>query len=167
MPPLATVAATATPPVSTIWVPITVVALATPPEEMVCVPLDGGVGVLETWELVNLTSEDHNFHIHQTRFYLLAGGTSPGTTSPSTLGQELVRTSSPSEETHDGQGVCPRKPEKGRRRAIRAGTSVLRGRNLYRASRVYLDSPFASPTRSPPCSPSPWSASVIRSATRR
>jgi FtsP/CotA-like multicopper oxidase with cupredoxin domain len=28
----------------------------------------------ETWELFNLTAEDHNFHIHQTRFWLLSSG---------------------------------------------------------------------------------------------
>jgi len=61
-----------------------------PTQEMVCVPLPGGAGVLETWELVNLTSEDHNFHIHQTRFYLLAGGTSAGNAIPGTLNQAVV-----------------------------------------------------------------------------
>ena len=28
------------------------------------------------WEIVNLTNEDHNFHIHQTRFSLLSSGPS-------------------------------------------------------------------------------------------
>lgn len=42
--------------------------------------LPGRAGYQETWELVNLTNEDHNFHIHQTRFRLLGGGpSSPGT----------------------------------------------------------------------------------------
>lgn len=50
-----------------------------PKTPMVCVPLPNGGSAFEVWELVNLTSEDHNFHIHQTRFLLLAGGTSPGT----------------------------------------------------------------------------------------
>ncbi|WP_431271920.1 multicopper oxidase domain-containing protein [Dankookia sp. P2] len=37
----------------------------------VCVPLKGAVPATETWELVNLAGEDHNFHIHQTRFQVL------------------------------------------------------------------------------------------------
>jgi FtsP/CotA-like multicopper oxidase with cupredoxin domain len=49
---------------------------------MVCVPLPGGSSVSEVWELVNITSEDHNFHIHQTRFHLLTGGVAPGTVIP-------------------------------------------------------------------------------------
>jgi hypothetical protein len=38
----------------------------------------------------NLTDEDHNFHIHQTRFRLLQGGTTPGTTLPSSTADGLV-----------------------------------------------------------------------------
>ncbi len=58
--------------------------------ESICVPLPGGAGVQENWELVNLTSEDHNFHIHQLRFYLLTGGVSPGTSIPASVGQAPV-----------------------------------------------------------------------------
>lgn len=54
--------------------------------ETVCVPLPSGAGAMETWELVNLTSEDHNFHIHQLRFYLLTGGVAPGTGIPASIG---------------------------------------------------------------------------------
>ena len=55
-----------------------------PTSTTVCVPLGAqGAAVKETWELINLTDEDHNFHIHQTRFRLLQGGTVPGTTLPS------------------------------------------------------------------------------------
>ncbi len=51
-----------------------------PTTTTVCVPLGaGGQAVKETWELINLTDEDHNFHIHQTRFRLIQGGTTPGT----------------------------------------------------------------------------------------
>jgi len=35
-----------------------------------------GRPTMEMWEIVNLTNEDHNFHIHQTRFSLLSGGLS-------------------------------------------------------------------------------------------
>jgi hypothetical protein len=61
-----------------------------PVKPVICVPLPNGSSVQETWELVNLTSEDHNFHIHQTRFYLLAGGASGGTTIPGTINDAVV-----------------------------------------------------------------------------
>ena len=60
------------------------VASFDPTTTTVCVPLGPkGQAVKEVWELINLTDEDHNFHIHQTRFRLLQGGTVPGTTLPS------------------------------------------------------------------------------------
>ena len=38
----------------------------------ICVPLSkGNTPTTERWELVNLTGEDHNFHIHQVRFRVL------------------------------------------------------------------------------------------------
>lgn len=38
----------------------------------VCLPLaPGNKPVEETWELINVASEDHNFHIHQTKFRVL------------------------------------------------------------------------------------------------
>lgn len=40
-----------------------------PSQTTVCVPLGPGqTPVQETWELVQLSTENHNFHIHQTRF---------------------------------------------------------------------------------------------------
>ena len=40
-----------------------------PTQATVCVPLGAGqTPVHETWELVQLSTENHNFHIHQTRF---------------------------------------------------------------------------------------------------
>lgn len=50
----------------------------------ICVPLGtGNTPVNERWELINLASEDHNFHIHQTKFRVLTsseitGGSSIG-----------------------------------------------------------------------------------------
>jgi L-ascorbate oxidase len=61
-----------------------------PAKPMVCVPLPGGNTVSEVWELVNTTPEDHNFHMHQTRFRLLTGGTAPGTVIPSEVSGALV-----------------------------------------------------------------------------
>lgn len=49
-----------------------------PAKVVVCVPLPGGNAANELWELQNLTDEDHNFHIHQTRFFLVTGGVAPG-----------------------------------------------------------------------------------------
>ena len=43
-----------------------------PSRTTVCIPLGpGGAPTLETWELVNLATEIHNFHIHQTKFKVL------------------------------------------------------------------------------------------------
>jgi hypothetical protein len=40
----------------------------------VCVPLaPGNQATTETWELVNVSREDHNFHMHQTNFQVLSG----------------------------------------------------------------------------------------------
>jgi len=40
-----------------------------PTANTICIPLGPGqTPVTETWELVNLATENHNFHIHQTRF---------------------------------------------------------------------------------------------------
>jgi L-ascorbate oxidase len=62
-----------------------------PTSVSVCVTLGlRGAAVKEVWELINLTDEDHNFHIHQTRFRLLQGGTIPGTTLPSKTPDGLV-----------------------------------------------------------------------------
>jgi L-ascorbate oxidase len=47
-----------------------------PAKISVCVPLDNGKEVTEIWQLVNNADEDHNFHIHQTRFQVLASGQS-------------------------------------------------------------------------------------------
>ena len=61
-----------------------------PKVPMVCVPVPAAGSAFEVWELVNLTSEDHNFHIHQTRFLLLAGGTAAGTSIVSVLNGDVV-----------------------------------------------------------------------------
>ena len=41
----------------------------------ICLPLnEGNTPVYEHWEVINLTGEDHNFHIHQTKFRVLTRG---------------------------------------------------------------------------------------------
>ena len=57
---------------------------------MVCVPLKGGNATYELWELQNVTPEDHNFHIHQTRFFVVDGTLPPGQTLPQILNGDLV-----------------------------------------------------------------------------
>lgn len=48
------------------------VAVFDPAKINICLPLaPGNMPVTEIWELVNLSGEAHNFHIHQTRFYVL------------------------------------------------------------------------------------------------
>jgi L-ascorbate oxidase len=49
-----------------------------PTETKVCLTASRvkGKPTTEIWEIVNLTNEDHNFHIHQTRFSLLSNGPS-------------------------------------------------------------------------------------------
>jgi len=46
----------------------------------ICLPLaSGNTPVNERWEVVNLTAEDHNFHIHQTKFRVLTPAEITGT----------------------------------------------------------------------------------------
>jgi FtsP/CotA-like multicopper oxidase with cupredoxin domain len=48
------------------------VAVFDPSSISVCLPLGpGNKPVAEEWELVNVSGEAHNFHIHQTKFYVL------------------------------------------------------------------------------------------------
>ena len=63
--------------------PVTVFNPATP---TVCVPL--GVGnkpVTERWQLVNLSGEDHNFHLHQVKFSVFSTPSQNGTTIPTDI----------------------------------------------------------------------------------
>ncbi len=46
--------------------------------------------VTETWMLVNLAPEDHNFHVHQTRFSVIATPGDGDTTLPSSVGGKPV-----------------------------------------------------------------------------
>lgn len=59
-----------------------------PTETKVCLTASRvkGQPTTEIWEIVNLTNEDHNFHIHQTRFWLLSSGPS----QPSSIGDVAV-----------------------------------------------------------------------------
>jgi FtsP/CotA-like multicopper oxidase with cupredoxin domain len=84
------VAATDTnPPASADAVPIVAFDHAAPPT--VCVPLGPHAqAVTETWMLVNLAGEDHNFHIHQTRFSVVATPGDGETTLPPVVNGQAV-----------------------------------------------------------------------------
>lgn len=63
--------------------PVTAFDLSSP---FICLPLGAGQQpVRETWEIVNLATENHNFHIHQTKFRALQ----PGAASGSPLGPNM------------------------------------------------------------------------------
>jgi len=54
-----------------------------PMNTFICLPLGSGqMPVREKWELVNLATESHNFHIHQTKFRAVDPVLAPGSTSP-------------------------------------------------------------------------------------
>jgi FtsP/CotA-like multicopper oxidase with cupredoxin domain len=49
------------------------IAAFDPAQTMICLPVGpGGTVVHEIWELINLATETHNFHIHQTKFTVLS-----------------------------------------------------------------------------------------------
>jgi FtsP/CotA-like multicopper oxidase with cupredoxin domain len=55
------------------------IAAFDPSSISICLPLrPGNKPVTEEWELVNVSGEAHNFHIHQARFYALPQNAPPG-----------------------------------------------------------------------------------------
>jgi L-ascorbate oxidase len=61
----------------------------------ICLPLaSGNMPVNERWEVVNLTTEDHNFHIHQTKFRVLTSAEIAGTNS-AILNKSILQDSVP------------------------------------------------------------------------
>ncbi|HEY1807464.1 MAG TPA: multicopper oxidase domain-containing protein, partial [Acidobacteriaceae bacterium] len=55
------------------------IAAFDPAKISVCLPLGpGNTPVTEDWELVNVAGEAHNFHIHQTKFYVVSANAPPG-----------------------------------------------------------------------------------------
>ena len=55
------------------------IAAFDPSHISVCLPLGpGNKPVTEEWELVNVSGEAHNFHIHQSKFYVLPQNAPPG-----------------------------------------------------------------------------------------
>ena len=76
-----------------------------PMRPTVCLPLGpGNTPVIERWELVNLASEDHNFHIHQVRFRVVSKAELAQTSVPRQIfGQGVLMDSVPL--TH-ADGTC-------------------------------------------------------------
>jgi len=68
-----------------------------PTAPTVCLPLGAGnTPVTEQWQLVNISDQDHNFHIHQVRFSVLSAPPVAGTALVSHLnGQPLIVDSLP------------------------------------------------------------------------
>jgi FtsP/CotA-like multicopper oxidase with cupredoxin domain len=57
-----------------------------PSQTTVCLPLAAGQKpVHEIWELVNLATENHNFHMHQTKFRFVQGSAPPGSVMGPTI----------------------------------------------------------------------------------
>ena len=72
------------PAVPNTYVPVTEFNAAMP---TVCLTLGpNNIPVPETWELVNLSGENHNFHMHQAKFTVLSAPTQSGTRPPAIIG---------------------------------------------------------------------------------
>lgn len=71
----------------------TTVTTFDPSQAVVCLNLGpGNTPIKETWELVNLAGEDHNFHIHQTKFRVVDASsmTKSGRRAPLMLGRRIA-----------------------------------------------------------------------------
>jgi FtsP/CotA-like multicopper oxidase with cupredoxin domain len=77
-----------------------------PMKPTVCVPLAAGNSpAIERWQLINLANEDHNFHIHQTKFRILTTAELDGTLVPGTvLGQGVMLDNVPLEHSYTADG---------------------------------------------------------------
>ncbi len=81
-----------------------------PSQTAICLPLGPGQApVRETWELVQLSTENHNFHIHQTRFRIVGGSGPAVIRRRDHPGQHPARSGSPHifrEVMEKQNGVC-------------------------------------------------------------
>ena len=80
-----------------------------PMHPTVCVPLGpGNTPVKERWELVNVATEDHNFHIHQVKFRVIGKDEVDGTGLPNQIaGQGVTLDNVPLAHAN---GVCGNNP---------------------------------------------------------
>jgi hypothetical protein len=66
--------------------PATDVTAFNPMNDTICLPLGpGNTPVYERWQLINVAQEDHNFHIHQTKFRVLTDDELSGAILPNSL----------------------------------------------------------------------------------
>lgn len=62
-----------------------------PMNDTVCLPLGpGNTPAIERWQLVNVATEDHNFHIHQTKFRVLTQDEISGLILPNSGGKGIT-----------------------------------------------------------------------------
>jgi hypothetical protein len=67
------------------------VAVFNPARPTVCLTLGpGNTPVAERWQLVNLAAEDHNFHMHQSKFRLVSRDGLKGSRTPPKLNRAAV-----------------------------------------------------------------------------
>jgi L-ascorbate oxidase len=72
----------------------------------ICLPLGpGNKGVTEHWELVNVAGEDHNFHIHQTKFQVAPEGASNTSIEPARGAVQLDNVPVPTNKAQE-KGSC-------------------------------------------------------------
>src|SRR6202035_4498001 len=77
-----------------------------PAHTTVCLPLGPGqTPVHETWELVQLSTENHNFHLHQTRF-VMTGGNGGVTQDNFPLGVAVPDATIAAQVANNQNGVC-------------------------------------------------------------
>jgi L-ascorbate oxidase len=77
-----------------------------PSHTTVCLPLGPGqTPVQETWELIQLSTENHNFHIHQTRFEM-AGGSGKVKQDNFLLGVATPDATIAGQVSNNQNGVC-------------------------------------------------------------
>jgi L-ascorbate oxidase len=67
-----------------------------PSTSTICLPLGPGqTPVHETWQIINLGTELHNFHIHQTKFSLIGTSTQPGQSQEHSAGAGIMEDNVP------------------------------------------------------------------------
>ncbi len=89
--------------------PATDVTPFNPMNDTICLPLGpGNTPVMERWQLINVATEDHNFHIHQTKFRVLTQDELAGTILPnSNRGRGIEFDNIPLQHA---DGVCGNNP---------------------------------------------------------
>jgi L-ascorbate oxidase len=107
-----------------------------PSHTTVCLPLGPGqMPVHETWELIQLSTENHNFHIHQTRFVMTG---SNGGVMQDNFPLGVAAPPIADQVANNQNGVCSRRAVAIVRRPPRSSTS--RSRSLGNSSTTAISS---------------------------